>query len=71
MFIRIQDVPQYERHLLFCSNLSDHRPRRRRRRRSHTRRAVNRSLRVHGEAVGRLIDRSVLHPADRSLPGAA
>ncbi len=71
MFIRIQDVPRYERHLLFCSNLSDRRPKRRRRRRSNTRRAVNRSLRVHGEAVGRLIDRSVLHPADRSLPGAA
>ncbi len=71
MFIRIQDVPRYERHLLFCSNLSDRRPKRRRRRRSNTRRAVNRSLRIHGEVVGQLIDRSVLHPADHSLPGAA
>ena len=71
MIIPLKEVPGYERHLLFCSNLSDHRPRRRRRRRSHTRRAVNRSLRVHGEAVVRLIDRSILHPAARSLPGAA
>lgn len=71
MFIRIQDVPRYERHLLFCSNLSDRRPKQRRRHRWRTRRAVNRSLRVHGEAVGRLIDRSVLHPADHTLPGAA
>ena len=70
MIIPLKDVPGYERHLLFCSNLSGQ-YRSRRRRRRHTRRAVNRSLRVHGEAVGRLIDRSVLQPAAHSLPGAA
>lgn len=71
MIIRLKEIPGYERHLLFCSNLSGRRPKRRRRRRWHSRRAVNRSLRVHGETVSQLVDRIVISSGAGSLPGAA
>ncbi len=44
MLLSIHDVPAYERHLLFCSNLGQARPRRRRPR--HRGRAMNRPLAV-------------------------
>ena len=49
MIIRLKDVQQDERHLLFCTDLFAPRKRQRRRRRSV--RAMSRSLRVHGESV--------------------
>jgi hypothetical protein len=42
MLLSIRDVPPYERHLLFCSNLGQARPRRRR----HRGRAINHPLTV-------------------------
>ncbi len=49
MLISLHDVPCYERHLLFCSNLS-HKPNHRRRTRSDLP-EINRSLAVCNEAV--------------------
>jgi hypothetical protein len=49
MFVSIHDVPSYERHLLFCSDLNA-RPKRRKRRRSDVP-AINRTLAIHGEVV--------------------
>ena len=52
MFIRIQDVPRYERHLLFCSD-----PAVMTRRRPETDDeliAINRSLAIHGEVIDNL-----------------
>ncbi len=49
MIIRLKDVQRDERHLLFCTNLFAP-PKRHRRRRRYLR-AMNRSLRVHGESV--------------------
>ena len=51
MLISIHDVPRYERHLLFCSALSNDRPRKRRPRRRSDIRAINRSLATCNEAV--------------------
>ena len=52
MIIRLKDVQNDERHSLFCTNLFA-RPKRRRRRRRYVR-AMNRSLRIHGESVDEL-----------------
>ena len=49
MIIRLKDVQRDERHLLFCTDLFA--PRKRRRRRCRCLRAINRSLRIHGESV--------------------
>ena len=49
MIIRLKDVPRDERHLLYCTNLFA--PRKQRRRRRRFVRAMNRSLRVHGESI--------------------
>ena len=49
MIIRLKDVQRDERHLLFCTDLFT--PRKRRRRRCRTLRAMNRSLRIHAESV--------------------
>ncbi len=49
MIIRLKDVQRDERHLLFCTSLFA--PRKRRRRRYRCLRAINRSLRIHGESV--------------------
>ncbi len=49
MIIRLKDVQRDERHLLFCTNLFA--PRKRRRRRRRYLRAMNRSLRIHGESI--------------------
>ena len=54
MIIALKDVPGYERHLLFCTNLLNRRRPRRRRRRPTPLKAVNRSLHIHGEHVCKL-----------------
>ena len=51
MLIAIRDVPHYERHLLFCSNLNS-----RRRRRWHRRRRSNHlPTRVAGELAPKAV----------------
>ncbi len=54
MIIALKDVPGYERHLLFCTNLFRERPANRRRRRPTALKAVNRSLAALGEHVCKL-----------------
>ena len=49
MIIRLKDVQRDERHLLFCTDLFG--PRKQRRRQYRCLRAINRSLRIHGESV--------------------
>ncbi len=51
MFIRIQDVPRYERHLLFCSHPAVMTSRRPTLELADELIAINRSLAIHGEAV--------------------
>ena len=71
MIIALKDVPGYERHLLYCTNLFDHRRPKRRRRRATSLKAVNRSLHVHGEHICKLACRPTVVSTSRRAAGVA
>ncbi len=71
MIIALKDVPGYERHLLYCTDLfKDRRPKRRPRRPTSLK-AVDRSLQLHGEHICKLTGPTTLGSTTRAAAGVA
>jgi len=67
IFIPLKAIPRYERHLLFCTELTPVQRRLRPRRALTHTAAINRSLQVHGDSVPSTWPAALASPAD-SIP---